>query len=230
MRKLFVTLFVLAVIGGLLYGADRFAAGMAEEQIGKQVAAQSGLGAPPEVEIDGFPFLTQVLAGEYEKIEMSLGEISQRNIKLTDVSAELSGVRAPLSGLINGDTSQVVAGTAAVSGIVPFSTVEKHAPQGVRMSASGSDLRLRGKLGYAGFSVPVDATVGVKAGREGITMTPKQLRGEGGRPIPLRLVQQRFGFTIPVRDLPLGARVTGVEVVDGGLRITASADDVKIAR
>lgn len=232
MRKLVVTSCVLAVIGGLLIGADRLAVHLAEGEIAKQVAAQSGLaaagGEQPVVDIAGFPFLTQVLTGEYDEITMTVGEVTQRGVTLTEVRSTLRDVRAPLGAIVSGDVSQVAAGAVEVSAILPFSVVDKHAPRGVQVSGDGSGLRLRGRVSYGGISAPVDATVTVKAGRRGITVTPQRVRGAGGRDIPIALVQRQFGFTVPLRDLPMGARVTEADVVSGGLRITAVADDVKL--
>lgn len=229
MRKLFVTFFVLAAVAGVLYGADRFAVDMAEGQIGKQVAAQAGLTQTPGVNIEGFPFLTQVMGGQYDRITMDVGEISQRNLTITGVKTELTKVQAPFSDVINGDTSQVVAQTVTVSGVVPFSVVEKNAPDGVKISADGSDLRLEGKVNYAGFSAPFTATVAVKVTRQGVGITPKSVQSQGGREIPVQLVRRQFGFSIPLRNLPLSARVSDVEVADNGLRIAATAENVKLS-
>jgi hypothetical protein len=231
MRKLFVTLFVLAALGGLLYGADRFLLAMAEGQIAKQVAAEGGLQTTPEVTIHGFPFLTQVVAGQYDKITVNVGDVQQQRVKVSDVRTELRGVKAPLSDMLNGNTSNVVASTANVSGLLPFAVVEANAPQGMKLSASGGDLRIQGRLRYAGISAPVQATVSVKPSGSGIALTPRDVRSGGGRiPIPAALVRERLGFTIPLRSLPMGARVTSIEVSPQGLRMAATAENVKLAR
>jgi hypothetical protein len=51
----------------------------------------------------------------------------------------------------------------------------------------------------------------------------------GGIPVPLALVQSAFGFTMAVPNLPMGSRVTTVEVRPDGLRVSATAQDVNIA-
>lgn len=232
MRKLFVTLFVLAAFGGLLYGADRFLQDMAEGQIAKQVSAEAGLTTTPEVTIEGFPFLTQVLAGEYDKITVDAGDIRQQRVNISDVRTDLRGVKAPLADMLNGDTSNIVASTATVSGLVPFSAVEANAPRGMKITPDGSDLRVRRELRYAGLDATLEATVTVKATNQGITLTPRSVRSVGRTrvPIPEALVRQRMGFTIPVRSLPMGARITDVKVTAQGMRIGATAENVRLAR
>ena len=58
MKKLLVALLVLLA---LLVGADRVAEQVAEGRIADQLRAD--LSSAPQVEIGGFPFLTQALAG-----------------------------------------------------------------------------------------------------------------------------------------------------------------------
>jgi hypothetical protein len=147
------------------------------------------------------------------------------------VRTELRGVKAPLSDVLNGDTSNIVATTATVNGLLPFGVVEANAPRGMKISAAGDDLRIQGRLSYAGLSAPVQATVSVKASGSGIALTPRDVRSGGGRiPVPAALVRERLGFTIPLRSLPMGARITGIEVAPQGLRMTATAENVKLAR
>src|SRR4051812_44061551 len=58
-------LVVLLLLVGLAVVADRVAVGVAEDRVGEQLAAKGGLAGTPEVDIAGFPFLTQAVAGTY---------------------------------------------------------------------------------------------------------------------------------------------------------------------
>src|SRR4051812_16409192 len=68
MKGLLVTLVVLL---GLAVVADWVAVGFAEDEVAQQLAAKGGLAGTPAVDIGGFPFLTQAIAGDYEDVRMS---------------------------------------------------------------------------------------------------------------------------------------------------------------
>ena len=55
-------LVVLALIGGGLYLGDRYAEQRAEREIAAELQSQLGTPTPPAVDIQGRPFLTQVVA------------------------------------------------------------------------------------------------------------------------------------------------------------------------
>src|SRR5918992_3598697 len=228
MRKgLLIFLFVL-IIG--VIAADRIGVAVAQDQIATQVAAQNDLPRKPDVKIHGIPFLTQAIGGNYEKIDVAVGQMTQQGVTLDDVRIELADVRAPLRDVINSDTSNVVAGTATASAVVPYDTVEERAPEQVdSVSANGSNLQVRGNIAVLGFSGDVTILAAVRATSRGIGVTPQSVRSGSGPEVPLALLRQQFTFTVPVRDLPLGSRISDVEVTPGGLRIAATADDVRLS-
>jgi uncharacterized protein with GYD domain len=227
MRKVLVVLLIL-LVGGVI-AADRLGVGMAEDEIAKQVAAQYQLDQRPQVTIHGFPFLTQAIGGTYEKIDVSLGQWTQQGVTVRDAQLRLSGVRAPLSDVINGNSSQVTVRTATASAVVPYTVVQKYAPQGVKgLSAKGSDLQAKVTGAFFGISVSGDLVASIKATSKGIAITPQSI-ATGGTQVPLAVLQQRYTFTVPTRNLlPLGARVTDIQVLPDGLRIAATADDLKL--
>jgi hypothetical protein len=228
MRKVLLVFLLVVII--VVIAADRIGVAVAQDQIAKQVAAQNDLPRKPDVKIHGIPFLTQAIGGNYEKIDVDVGQLSQQGVTLGDVRIELTDVQAPLSDVINGDSSNVVAGTATASAVVPYGEVKQRAPEQVRsISASGSNLQIRGNASFFGFSGDVTIVAAVRATSRGIGVTPQTVRSGGGPDIPLSLVQQRYTFTVPVRDLPLGSRISKVEVTPSGLRIAATADDVRLS-
>ena len=227
MRKVLLVLLFVLIIG--LIAADRVGVAVAQDQIAKQVAAQNDLPSKPDVKIHGIPFLTQAVGGNYKKIDVRIGQLTRQGVTLEDVQVELADVKAPLRDVINGDASNVVAGTATASAIVPYEAVRRRAPASVKsISANGSNLQVRGNLSVFGFSGDVTIVAAVRATGGGIAVTPQSLRTGNGPAVPLALLRDRFTFTVPVRDLPLGSRISKVEVTPDGLRIAATADDVKL--
>jgi hypothetical protein len=103
-RKLIIT--VLIVIA-LAVAADFGAAAFAEYTIAKQLRQQLTLANDPSVRINGFPFLTQAVAGHYPAIDVQAGGITADPLHDLDVEATLHDVEAPLSEVTSGDLHSV---------------------------------------------------------------------------------------------------------------------------
>lgn len=104
MRKLIIA--VLVVVA-LAVAADFAAAAVAEHTVAKQVRQQLGLASDPSVRINGFPFLTQALAGQYPAIDVRASGLSVDQLHDLDVEATLHDVDAPLSEVISGNLQSV---------------------------------------------------------------------------------------------------------------------------
>ncbi|MGH3388765.1 MAG: LmeA family phospholipid-binding protein [Actinomadura sp.] len=228
MRKVLVVIAIL-LIGGIIV-ADRLGVRIAEDEIAKQVSAQYQLETEPDVTIHGVPFLTQALGGEYGQIDVALGAMTQRGVTVQDVTLEMRGVRAPLSDVINGNTSTITARTVTASAVVPYAALQKYAPQGVtRLTPRGSDLQARVAGSVFGLRMSGSIVASLKATSRGITVTPESISNSSGPQVPISVLRQRFAFTVPVQNLlPMGARVSELEVTPAGLRIGASVDDVEL--
>jgi hypothetical protein len=225
MRKVLLVLVIL-LAGGVVV-ADRVGVKVAQDEIAKQVAAQYNLSRKPGVSIHGFPFLTQAIGGEYEQIDVNIGDWTQQDITVSDLKIELTGLKAPLSEVIRGDNSNMTARTATASAIVPYDVIKKRAPKGVNgISAEGKDLKLQGTFAFLGVNADVTTVVSVKATPQGIALTPQSVQTGAGS-IPISVLQQRLTFTVPVSNLPIGSRISKIEVTPTGLRVAATADNVK---
>lgn len=226
MRKVLLV-FLLLMAGGVI-AADRIGVLVVQDRIGKQVAAEYNLTKQPDVTIHGFPFLTQAIGGEYDQIDVGLGDYTQQDVTVHDVKIEMHGVRAPLSEVSKGNSANVVARTATASAIIPYDLIKKYAPREVtRIGPAGENLQVDLTGGLGGFPLSGTAVVSVKPSAKGIVVTPQSI-GNGALQIPLNLAQQRLAFTVPVRDLPVGSRISRVEVTPGGLRVAATATNVNL--
>ncbi|MFN2477710.1 MAG: DUF2993 domain-containing protein [Pseudonocardiaceae bacterium] len=104
MRKLIIA---VLVIGALAVAADFGAAAAAEYTVSKQMRQQLRLASDPSVRIDGFPFLTQAVAGHYTVIDVQASGVSADPLHDLDVEATLHDVDAPLAEVISGDLHSV---------------------------------------------------------------------------------------------------------------------------
>jgi LmeA-like phospholipid-binding len=225
MRKGLVIFLILVV--GLIIAADRVGLWVAQDQIAKNVASQYGLDHKPDVKIKGFPFLNQALNGRYGEIDVNVGDVTQLGVHLTNTVVTLKGVKAPLSDAVHGDASKMVADTATSVATVSYADVDKQAPRGLKVSAKGKNLQVRGPVTVLGLSRTVTATVTVRPSGRSVRVLPQTVDA-GGTTIPVALVQQAFSFTMPVKGLPLNTRISDVQIGQDGLRVTTTGEHVNL--
>jgi len=226
MRKLLI---VVVVLVGLLIAADRVAAVVADHEIADRVQSSYNLPSKPSVSVRGFPFLTQVASGNYDQIDLSIGQVANQGVQVDNLDAHLTGVHAPAHDLLNHDSSGITAANVSGSGTVPFSSIRGRVPQGVRLGQDGGQLKLSGTVHYLGVSIPVTAIATLGVGASGITVTPTRVSAGSGISAPASTISGQFRFVIPVPALPLHLRLNSVSVTPGGVRVTASAANVNFA-
>ena len=97
MKRLVIAVVVLV---GLLVAADYASAAVAESAVSRQMREQLGLTDDPDVRINGFPFLTQALSGEYRSVDVAADHLPLGPLHEVEVRAQLRDVNAPLSMLL----------------------------------------------------------------------------------------------------------------------------------
>jgi LmeA-like phospholipid-binding len=224
MRKLVIVLVVLVLA---LIAVDRIAAAVAESRISSRVAASYQLPVRPHVTIKGFPFLTQVLAGDYREIDVSVSRVAVGSIHLTGLTARLNGVRAPVSQLLRSDMSTITADHAVGSAVIPYTELARWLPSGLQLSQDGSAVRVSGSVQVLGVRVPLSGTAVTSVTSGGIKVTPKHVTVAPGVAVPVSAITQRIGaIVIPLTDLPLHLQVASVAATGTGLLADATARNV----
>lgn len=227
MRKVLLVLVILLAAGVVV--ADRVSVRIAQNEIGKQVAAQYNLQEQPDVKIHGVPFLTQAVGGEYDRIDVAIGPWTEQGITVQDVRIDMQGVRAPLSEVAAGNSANVTARTATASAVVPYDLIKQRAPKEVKsLAPQGENLAVELTGAILNFPVSGSAVVSVKPTGKGIAISPVSVGANGGAQIPLALLQRQLTWVVPVPDLPLGSRITRIEPTSEGLRISATAENVRL--
>ncbi|OLB65338.1 MAG: hypothetical protein AUI10_07250 [Actinobacteria bacterium 13_2_20CM_2_72_6] len=113
-RKIWIVLLILVVVlGGLFVASDRIAAYAAERTIASQtkkelVARDITSPSDPTVAVGGFPFLTQVARGRYDKITIHVDHPTSQGVTLDALDITAKGVNASTDALMNG-TGQITA-------------------------------------------------------------------------------------------------------------------------
>ncbi|MFC4374534.1 DUF2993 domain-containing protein [Nocardia halotolerans] len=228
MRTLLILVVVVAIA---LIAGDRVAVVIAQNQIGRQIAAEYNLAQRPSVEIAGFPFLTQAAAGTYRTIDIGVGDWSNDTITVADLDVTLTDVSAPLADLIDNRTANLVAATATATALVPYDVVRDFAPEGVETIANSPEgLRVTGTFPIAGLDVPATITVTVAPTADGIEVTPIAAQpANGGPTISLSVLRRTLTFVVPLQRLPFGAQLTAIQPTDNGLHTTSVAHNVRFS-
>ncbi|RCW47038.1 DUF2993 family protein [Halopolyspora algeriensis] len=100
-KKLAITLVIML---GLLVAADFGAAAVAEYQVSQKMRTQLDLAKAPAVRINGFPFLTQAIAGDFRNVQIRAKGVQVGEFTEVGVQANLHHARV--------STSEILAGTA----------------------------------------------------------------------------------------------------------------------
>jgi hypothetical protein len=222
MRKFLIVLLGLAV---LLVIIDRASLFIAEREIGTRVQSAYHLRDRPHVTIQGIPFLTQVISGNYQQIDVSIPTVTTDGVQLHDVDAKFSGVKASLSLLLGQDSGSVTATNATGTAVIPFAEIQPKLPWGLRIGPDGTGLNVDGTSPYG----VVKATARLGVSSSGITVTPQRLSIAGLNAGALAVLASKLTFTVPVGTLPMHLSITGVRVTQGGLLVDASGHDVQFA-
>jgi LmeA-like phospholipid-binding len=254
MRRLII---ILLVLGGLLVVADYGAAALAESAVSRQMRGELGLIDDPSVRINGFPFLTQAIAGTYSSIDVDATRIQYGSFKELEINARLHDVGAPLSMMLgSGPKSLAVSSAEGIVKInaadlqrlipeakkIRIESVDKTSlQQAVKNGADTSvasmnpekTARLVGTVDFFGQSaeIAVLATLEIDKGKPSIVPVDARLSNGKGLPVPgsvLRQILDLFRVPLITGDLPLDVTADTFEAKDGTLQISGTARNLTL--
>jgi len=200
---------VVIVVVVIVVVADRLLARAAEGQVARRIAAASRAAAAPAVRIGGASFLTQLAAGRYREVDVTLGAFSIGGVEFAGLAARLSEVQAPLGRLRAG--GGVLAGRVSGTATIPLAALASKLPPGLALRRQGSDLAVVGST----LPMPVSGVLRVTAGSQQISVTPMVLG-----------IPSLVGFVIAMPSMPAELTIESVLVGDAGLEVALSGDNV----
>jgi hypothetical protein len=239
---LITLLVLLLLLVGLLVIADRVATGVAEraiaDQVSQEIAKQDAQSSPPEVEVAGFPFLTQVLDGKYERISIRLtdvrGSVRGDALALPTLDVDARNVRASLETLRT-QQGDVVAETVDGTGTVTYESLAQLLDRpGLALGERDGRLTVTAPVDILGQKLTVAGTADVSVGKENqVSLRFNDLDAEGLPNIPLaRTLLNNYAkgisIDVPLPELPFQLSLREVKPLPQGLAVTAAAKDVPI--
>jgi len=196
--------------------ADRLAAGVASGVVADQVQEREGLRQRPEVEVRGFPFLTQALRGRYDEVDLTLTGVERSGVRVQSVEATLYGVQVPLGSALSGQVGEIPVQRAQGSARLTFADLERAAGGGLELSRQGTALGMRGPVEVLGRTLTVTARARLSLEPGGLRVQAEDLQVAGMEeepPAPLgQAVLEQLSFLAPLPALPFALELTDVAV------------------
>jgi hypothetical protein len=217
-RRWLIALVVLILV---LVAVDFGAKAFAENAIATKIDS-SGLGTKPSVDIEGFPFLTQVASRDLSQIDINASNFTVKQVVISSLHATATGVRPNAS--FNGATISKINGTVVVS----FMTVTKLIPiPGLTVTADPADgpdaIKFNSSLGGATGKIEQLSPNTIKVDVGNLTGLAGLASLIGGSTIA-----SSYTFTIPT--LPAGLVIRSINVTAQGIVATASAQNTTLSQ
>ncbi len=227
MRLLVAAVVVLALLGV----GDRVAEQAAEGVLAGQLEGE--LGTRPDVEVRGFPFLTQVVRGTYEEVRVSAGPVDAGRLALTSVDASLRGVHVPLRDAVSGAVSRVPVDRVVATAVLGYDELTALAgDRGLTVSADPAGVRVAGTVRVLGQRLDAAAVSSVRLDGDRLAVTAQRVE-VGGRspsgPVADALVGA-LDLDLPLPRLPYGLDLSSVSTTSRGVLLSGSVPDVVLRR
>jgi hypothetical protein len=216
---------LLVLLLGVLALVDRVAVGFAEGRVAEQIAENGALRATPEVDIAGFPFLTQAVAGRYDDVRISLTAAELGQPEGTRADLALHGVEVPLSAAVSGSVREVpverIDGTVTLS----YALLSSQLAGDTTLTPEGDGLRITRTVELLGQRLPLTAAGTVTLEGSDLVVDVSEAAG-AGVDVPGWLLSQAadlldLRYTVPA--LPFGLQLTSVTPADDGVDIGLEA-------
>lgn len=233
---LIVVLVLVLVVCGVAVIADRAVASTVESRLADAIA--TGLrddGTPAQttkVETDGFPFLTQLLAGQFDGGQVHLTNLrSADGGTLTTVDLTLRDVKVPRDVLSGATPHDVTVASIVGSGRLTVAQIASRLElPGLKLTNDGDALKASfpTTVPVAG-SIPITANITPHLTNNTLTFDVTKVTA-AGITIPQSVIDNvTESFRRPAAlDLPFAVKLDKVTADDGYLTVTGSATNVAV--
>jgi hypothetical protein len=222
-------LIVVVVIVGLLVALDRIGNVVAERLAADTIQSNQHLPNRPDVNITGFPFLSQLATGDFDKVIVSDSNVPIRGGSL---HLQLSSIQITLHQLhIARDLSSVHAKVADAVATMSYAELGR-ALGGVRIRYAGNDRITASKsISIGGQRISGNVSARVRVAND--TLTFGQTRVSHVNNLVAQAVavlQQVFAVHLPLRGIPFEVKVRSLQVDKAGLHLALVGRNLAYSR
>lgn len=231
MRALRILLILVVIFGGIFVAADRFAVNYAEGEVAAKVRTSQGLSTDPQIDIKGFPFLTQILGKKLDRVDVTLDGVEAgaegRKLSVGRMNAELRDVS------LSDNFSSAVAARATGTAVIGYDDLTRAAgDKDVKLAYGGNGkVKVTGAVKILGQEIrrSVLSTVSLANGGRSLAVRADEVPGQG---IPglEGMIRKKIDFVRPIDGLPKGLKLDMITPVETGMEITVSGTDVNLAQ
>lgn len=212
------TTIALVVLLLLLFAADRIAAAFTENAMASRFQTQLSLSGKPSVDIEGFPFLTQLAARDLHTVVVTGHNLTDKQLDLASINVTANNIHinstssATIDSL-NGSVTVTLASLANAGGV----------PASIKLTP-GSGNTVKASISVFGL----DATATAEVTQEGSDKIHVHVTDAGG--IPSSVLGSLADFTVSIPSLPAGVSVSGVSVTSAGVQVNFTGSHMTLSQ
>jgi LmeA-like phospholipid-binding len=222
-RKSVIAFFILLVLAIVLVIANFVGRAVAENDMADQFTA-NGFPVKPSVNIEGFPFLTQVVQKDFKKVVISASNIPAGPVTISSLNATITGMH--LNSSWNGATIDHLNATAFVSLSSLTDGISSELGDAVTLTAVPDGPN---KLKVTGTVLGLSASGEVVIKQTGPQQITVELPKTGGLVGTLIGTNASFPINLPA-GVPPSLRITGLTLNGTGLTLSAAATDATFSK
>lgn len=215
------TLALVVVVLVALIGLDRLAAFGAGRALAARIRVSQHLQSRPEVSIAGFPFLTQVLSGEYRDVTISTaGPELLQGVQVVRATVRLRGVK--IAGVFRWTVRDVPVSSGTATALISYRQLSQLLGQ--QLGVAGGSFSIRGAgPGHAQlagpFGLALRFSAAVTGGALTVRLDPRSLQALPGTVRDVIASTLAAPIALPV--LPYNATLAAGNLTPDGLVLTA---------
>lgn len=134
MRKL---VWSAVLIVALLAVLDRVALHSAQHDVAERLQADAHLHEAPAVQIHGYPFLTQLIGGDFDDVDVIVHGLDSNGVRIDRLTVHVRGVHLSIGDVISQDRSRIHIDHATADLLITNSALRN--PNLTGVSVSGGD-------------------------------------------------------------------------------------------
>jgi len=219
---------IVVVLLVLLVAADRIGVVVAERIAADRIQSAQNLRQRPSVDVDGFPFLTQLASGSFDKVTVTMHDV---DVGQDGHVATLNSLRTVLHHVDMSDNFHTMhARTLAATGSAPLAQVSRLLGQTITYAGSG---RLSATRSVTVLGRSITATVTSKPVVQGgaLSFTDTRIEGAGSAVASVSAqISALFDLTVPLNNIPFGLRAQSVAVDPSGVTFALTGADVSLTQ
>jgi hypothetical protein len=211
----------------LLVVSDRVANAYAENQMASQFQSSLALSGKPHVTIQGFPFWTQLIAGDFNQVDITASNEVINSASAGGGALEIASLNATLHGMhFHGlRSSSATVDQLNATALITFTALGNvgGVPQGVTLTPDGGN-QVKATLSIG----PISESAVAQVTQSGPAQINVKVIDAGG--IPTSALGNLADFNINIPKLPPGVSIQSVSVTQQGLMVTITGHDTTLSQ